>query len=374
MNINRYNYEEFFLLYVDNELTQEQRMEVEAFVQGNPDLEEELVMLKQSSLKPDRAIQFPGKSLLMKPEAAGLVNETNYEEFFLLYVDDELETVLRREVEQFASAKPQYQTELDLLLQTKMEPQAVIFPDKSLLYREAEEDRKPVVIMWWRVAAVAAMLLLALGIFWLTNNKTASTTQPELVVNDKQNTQPGVTNQTAETINKEEAQQQQEEIQTQDNRQIARDEPVTNQQLVTSNKTDKKNNIAVKDNEPVTDQQKQYAYKEPKADAADETQVPLKETTIAATSYSRSISTGMTQANLNHGVRVETAAFKPKQIEDEETLVPEQDGLYFANTTVDRKNKLRGFFRKVSRAFEKTTNLPEERGGILIGNFEIALK
>ena len=75
MNINRYNYEEFFLLYVDNELTKEERADVEAFVQENPDLEEELLMLKQSSLRPDLTVKFPGKSSLMKAEAAGLVND-----------------------------------------------------------------------------------------------------------------------------------------------------------------------------------------------------------------------------------------------------------------------------------------------------------
>src|SRR5690349_19664250 len=99
MNINRYNYEEFFLLYVDNELTKAEREEVEAFVHDNPDLEEELVMFRQSKLRPDASIHFTGKESLLKPESASIVNETNYEEFFLLYVDGELNAVERREVE-----------------------------------------------------------------------------------------------------------------------------------------------------------------------------------------------------------------------------------------------------------------------------------
>ena len=190
MLINRHNYEEFFLLYVDNELTREERADVETFVQENPDLEEELLMLKQSSLRPDLTVKFPGKSSLMKAEAAGLVNDTNYEEFFLLYVDNELETVVRREVEEFAASKPQYQQELNLLMQTKMEPEAaVVFPDKSLLYKE-EDKRRPVVIMWWRVAAIAAMILLALGIFWLNNNNGTSTPPQGVAVNESKIVQP----------------------------------------------------------------------------------------------------------------------------------------------------------------------------------------
>ena len=61
MNIDRHNYEEYFLLYIDNELSVDQKKQVELFVQENPDLEEELVMLKQSRLIPDDSIVFDRK-------------------------------------------------------------------------------------------------------------------------------------------------------------------------------------------------------------------------------------------------------------------------------------------------------------------------
>jgi hypothetical protein len=37
MNINRHNYEEFFILYMDNELGSEDRRLVEEFVQKHPE-------------------------------------------------------------------------------------------------------------------------------------------------------------------------------------------------------------------------------------------------------------------------------------------------------------------------------------------------
>ena len=43
--LTRDNYEEYFLLYVDNELTPEQKAAVEAFVLLHPDLKDELDLL-----------------------------------------------------------------------------------------------------------------------------------------------------------------------------------------------------------------------------------------------------------------------------------------------------------------------------------------
>ena len=52
-NINRYNYETYFLLYVDNELSAVEKNSVDEFVQSNPDLGEELAMLFQTVLQKD---------------------------------------------------------------------------------------------------------------------------------------------------------------------------------------------------------------------------------------------------------------------------------------------------------------------------------
>ena len=44
------------------------------------------------------------------------------------------------------------------------------------------------------------------------------------------------------------------------------------------------------------------------------------------------------------------------------------------NTSVSKKSKLRGLFRKVSRVVEKTTNIETDGKGIRIASFEIGLK
>lgn len=65
--INRHNYEEFFLLYVDKELDADGRAAVEAFVNQNPDLNKELQLLQQATLADDN-IEFERKEILYKKE------------------------------------------------------------------------------------------------------------------------------------------------------------------------------------------------------------------------------------------------------------------------------------------------------------------
>ena len=95
MNINHHNYEEYFILYMDNELSSDERRQVETFVQQHPDLKEELDLLLQYKLIPDTDIVFKGKKELMVPVAVGIDGSTtisisNYEEWLILYMDNEL--------------------------------------------------------------------------------------------------------------------------------------------------------------------------------------------------------------------------------------------------------------------------------------------
>src|ERR1700694_4023430 len=113
MRIDRQNYEEYFILYVDNELTAAQRVLVEEFAQKHPDLEEELVLLYQSTLTPDKNVVFAGKEELLKEESISFVDLSNYEEALLLYVDNELPAEEKLRVEKLAEQNPQIKRELE---------------------------------------------------------------------------------------------------------------------------------------------------------------------------------------------------------------------------------------------------------------------
>lgn len=169
MNINRHNYEEFFLLYVDNELTTGQRKIVEAFVAANPDLKDEFNLLQQTTMNDEQKLDSAFITSLLKPvdEERAVTPEQ-----LLLYIDNELDAEKKYFVENELAANNDLQTDLNWLKLSKAQAdETVQFPDKSLLYKQ-EQPAKIFSIgsVAQRWAAAAAVIVLLAGAFWLMNN------------------------------------------------------------------------------------------------------------------------------------------------------------------------------------------------------------
>ncbi|MFT3681830.1 MAG: hypothetical protein QM791_16275 [Ferruginibacter sp.] len=170
MNINRTNYEEFFLLYIDNELSVAEKNAVDFFLLENPDLQEELLMLKQSVVKPE-SIVFDNKKQLLKPETIA----ADLQEKLLFHLDAELNKKETAVLEQLIKTDAATKKEWDILQQTKLQPDTtVIFKDKHLLYKK--EAGRVVGMRWWRMAAAA--VLVGFGIWGTTMFLSKSSTNP----------------------------------------------------------------------------------------------------------------------------------------------------------------------------------------------------
>ena len=142
--ITRENYEEYFLLYVDNELSPAMKLVVERFVAGNPDLREEWETLLQCRVDADLREGFPDKELLLQAD-------------LLSYVDGELDEDGRRSVEEFVGRYASKAAELQQLMMTVSEPDlSISFPGKESLYRAG---RRRVLYMPWIRAGIAAAVL-----------------------------------------------------------------------------------------------------------------------------------------------------------------------------------------------------------------------
>ncbi len=368
MNISRHNYEEYFILYMDNELTQAERRMVEDFVLLHPDLKEELDLLQQFKLTPDTSIVFSGKEELLKGQEASMVNLSNYEEYLLLYTDNELNPAQRAAVEQFAAENLAVQKELNLLRFTRLQPEVVEFPDKASLYRR-EEKVRALPVRWWRAAAAVLILGLGLTAVWYANNKPATDAvvagngkdgikvpapvlPPEketgVAVSDENETPVAGTDTTAEQGVAENG------IKTNTN-QVQRDQtpaiknklidpaPVNNNALATQQPNDKPSNNLPQPayNPNVLKPNDAIAY----TPAPEKNNLPEKTLTNPVVT------------NADPGPSdITNASFK------------EENG--------GKKNKLRGFFRKVTRTFEKRTNIDptDQENRLLVGGLAIKLK
>lgn len=379
MNITRHNYEEYFILYMDNELNSDDRRMVETFVQNHPDLKEELDILLQHKLVPDSNIVFKGKEELMKVEGQSPITLSNYEEWLVQYMDNELTGDQRKAVEQFIAANPSVQKEVDLLLQTQLQPETIVFTNKEVLYRREEKVRP---IFWWRAAA--AVLILALGITSvIVFNKKGNTGKDNIakVPEIEQNATKESNVATTKNSNNQEVKEQDKQVpviyKSVPNAVAGTTSPVNNNAVIK-----KDNSVPVKliDNKqpPIQKNEEVMAGNKPSnnlpqplnnpnvitIDAADKATADVtipKEANIAA---KNSLTNTVVTTNNPQSSDIRTAVQK--------TNIDDAD----FDQSNGKKNKLRGFFRKVSRTFEKRTNIDptENDEKLLVGGLAIRLK
>ena len=120
--INLLNYETFFLLYADGELSPSEQVSVLKFVEQHPLLEEEFNRIKALTFSPDKGLMMMNKSALR------------------MEIPEEIQT--------------DYSFEPDL---------SIVYPNKAGLYRK--ENVLPV--YWLRMVGVAAALFFTMGIAWM---------------------------------------------------------------------------------------------------------------------------------------------------------------------------------------------------------------
>jgi hypothetical protein len=179
MNINRHNYETYFLLWVDGELSSEEMQMVERFINQHPDLADELAALQATRLPLDESIVFNDKESLLKLEQPAL-SMSSYETYFLLYIDNELSVNERADVELFILQHPALQAEFMLLKQTKLIPEAIVFENKQLLYKKEEKERPIFYMQWRRIAVAAALIGFIFSLWMIVPNKLNNTSSQSI--------------------------------------------------------------------------------------------------------------------------------------------------------------------------------------------------
>jgi hypothetical protein len=161
MKINKNNYEPWLTLYLDNELTAEEKNEVEKFLFDHPEFRSELEALYMTLQVPELPLSFPDKDILYKkPGTETSITPQNRQEFFTLYHDNELSKEERMQVERFVGAHPAFKEEFMAAGSLRMVPDTTTtFAAINTLYRPKRIYR-PLLMNRWSMAAAASILII----------------------------------------------------------------------------------------------------------------------------------------------------------------------------------------------------------------------
>ena len=362
MNINRHNYEYHFILYLDNELSQAERKAVEDFLLINPDLQQEMDSLKLTILSPDEDLVFKDKDALLMSEST--INDNNCEGFLVQYIDGELAPEQSAALEKYLVQNPAAQLELELLINTKAVPDNnITFGDKSALYRYEKVHR--VYSMRWLKQAVAAAMILAAstGIFMLADNDKNA--DPVVAVTESTKTVPSqIPNQSANPVVKTNERPDQSGSAA-NQKQVMKEviekrQPAVQFASIPSSKNKDQENLTHKD---VLNNQN---------DLEKPLDIPVRLKNISTAD--EKLYANLQQQNINEQGVTNKLPVRTTTEASPEIVQP----LYVVDVAdVEQDNKkIRGFFRKATRIFERTTNIAaaNEDDKILVGGFAINLK
>jgi anti-sigma factor RsiW len=379
VKINRHNYEEYFILYMDNELSAEERRMVEVFVQHHPDLKDDLDTLMQFKLTPDTHIVFEGKEELMKENGHSIITLNNFEEWLSLYIDNELTSEQRQLVEKFTAANQAAQKELDILQKVKLQPESIIFPNKSQLYRKEEKTRR-IAPVYWRAAAAVLVIVLGISAVIFVNKKP-SVNEPEIAAKTQQvPAEPGTDNNKTAVVP------------------MQKEEPVNNQFIAEVNKqpglsvesTDQINTVNTKKKPVEAGINNNTAGANPGVIKNDEPVIAVNNNSPSnnlpqpadnpnvtidkpadAIAYSSTPDKNKLQNTLSNPA-VTSRDAQPLNII--QASYNENDDDVFDQAD-EKKNKNRGIFRKIVRTFEKRTNIDAtDDNKLLVAGLSIKLK
>ncbi|MDO9374108.1 MAG: hypothetical protein Q7T76_06810 [Ferruginibacter sp.] len=368
MNINRNNYESFFLLYIDNELSAEQKIAVDQFVQINPDLEEELVMLQQTVLKADE-LEFDFKESLFR--SATSANEI--EQQLLLHLDNELSSPEHQQITRLIQNDPSVKKQWELLQATRLDKNEHIpFPDNKILYRH--EAGRVVAFPWLRVAAAAMLIGVATwaGVGYLNNDRQATNVEPVATVDipapavqpktpavkDQQALPQPTTPEPASTL-AQAAQKPVQEIKevAPTNKRTPKIVGEITQEEVALKTTGRTNNLSDVSSENINRSSSNNTITASVTPKISDNNIRTGKNENVTDEYPKADATNTFAT---------TASFNEAENRNE-------DHVFFLPEDKVKKTKLGGFFKKVKRVIERTANV-KEGNNIKVANLEFAIQ
>jgi len=197
MQINRNNFEAFFLDYWEGNLSEKDMEALTYFLDLNPDLQDafyDYQEIKGFTLSANEKVVFKGKNLLKKEvvKAFANINNDNYETFVIASLEGDLSKREQNDFRDFVSLNPNIQK---VIADYK---KVYLKPPKNLLFQSKEQLKRKTIFLvqhnfprW--LGAAAAILIVGMTMFYIflsnqpvdLTNQVAQKSQPP--VNVKEN-------------------------------------------------------------------------------------------------------------------------------------------------------------------------------------------
>jgi len=162
--INIQNYEEFFLDYLDGNLTEREIKEMENFLLEYPDLRKELEGMENIVLSRENII-FPFPEDLKQIDLSLPVTEDNFEFFCIAEMEGDITIEQQSAFSEYLKEHPDKKVERTIILKARIKA------DKNLTYPDKEKIKKSLFVVYRRemtaAAAVAAGIAILLS-FWFS--------------------------------------------------------------------------------------------------------------------------------------------------------------------------------------------------------------
>ena len=161
MDINRNNYESFFMDYLDGEMSPDQVIKLMSFLKENPDLKTELEEFEEINIGPDKK-RFESKKSLKK---AFIVNDSNFDNFCIASLEGDLTKEEATLFQNWLQKNPLKAREFELYKKTRLIPEKITFDYKSTL------KKSPVIRIFtpkvrvYFSAAASIIILITLYLF-----------------------------------------------------------------------------------------------------------------------------------------------------------------------------------------------------------------
>ena len=370
--ITKHNYEEWLLLYVDNELSPAERSAVDAFVAQNPDIAAELALLQETQLTnlQEPSMAFGDISHLLKSETAAISAE---ESTLLSYLDNELDAKATTAFEQTLQNSPQLAATLALYQQTKLTPEHIACPNKEALLQD-EKERRIVYFRWWQYAAAALVVgVLATTGVQLMQRKGNLTVNEETLAQNPTTTKtstPSQQNSTSNAGNTVATNNEVVAVATAATNTSNKAVNIRNTAIVTNSSSNQSNN----NNNNNTTQPADIVATTTMANAIAPYRIDVPSNNTATIIPENSVSTNTEKISDNNSNIIHQASYN---IVDTEA---DDNGVYIGAFELN-KTKVKGFLRKAGRLFSKKAKAAEaeesdntstsNNGKLQIASFEV---